>query len=58
MDLMLTEEQQMLRDGLARFINESYDFEKRRALSQSELGFSAAHWKTFAELGWLGLGFP
>jgi alkylation response protein AidB-like acyl-CoA dehydrogenase len=58
MDLTFTDEQEMLRDGLGRFVNESYEFEKRRALLGSELGFSAQHWQTFGELGWLALGLP
>lgn len=58
MDLNLTEEQQMLRDGVRRFIGESYDFEARGALAAGDPGFSADHWKTFAELGWLALGLP
>jgi alkylation response protein AidB-like acyl-CoA dehydrogenase len=58
MDLTLTDEQEMLRDGLTRFVQESYAFEKRRALVKSDLGFSVEHWRTFAELGWLALGLP
>jgi alkylation response protein AidB-like acyl-CoA dehydrogenase len=58
MDLSLTDEQEMLRDGLTRFIQESYSFEKRRGLMSSEQGFSAEHWRTFGELGWLALGLP
>lgn len=58
MDLTLTDEQQMLRDGLTRFIQDSYSFEKRVPLVLTVLGFSDAHWQTFAELGWLALGLP
>lgn len=58
MDLTLTDEQEMLRDGLTRFMQESYSFEQRRPLVGSEQGFSAEHWRTFAELGWLALGLP
>jgi alkylation response protein AidB-like acyl-CoA dehydrogenase len=58
MDFSLTEEQQMLRDGVLRFVHENYEFEARRALTASEIGFSAEHWRTFAELGWLALGLP
>ena len=58
MDLTLTDEQEMLRDGLTRFVQDNYAFEKRRTLLGSELGFSAGHWQTFAELGWLALGLP
>jgi len=58
MDLTLTDEQEMLRDGLARFIQESYTFEKRRALIGSDQGFGSEHWRTFGDLGWLALGLP
>ena len=58
MDLTLTDEQEMLRDGLTRFTQESYTFEKRRALVGHGQGFSAEHWQTFADLGWLALGLP
>src|SRR5215475_13801190 len=58
MDLTLSEEQEMLRDGLTRFVQESYGFDQRRALVGSEQGFSTEHWQTFGELGWLALGLP
>ena len=58
MDLSLTEEQEMLRDGVRRFVAENYSFEMRRSLVTSDLGYSQAHWQTFAELGWLALGLP
>merc|ERR1712000_661064 len=35
-----------------------YDFETRRKLADSELGFSEHNWQTFAELGWLALMVP
>ena len=58
MDFNLTEEQQMLREGVRRFASESYPFEARRRVLEGPLGFSAEHWQTFAELGWLALGLP
>jgi len=58
MDLTLTDEQHMLRDGLERFIQESYTFEKRRTLIGSDQGFGSEHWRTFGDLGWLALGLP
>jgi len=58
MDLTLTDEQEMLRDGVRRFVAEKYEFEKRRALVASEIGYSLDHWRLFAELGWLALGLP
>jgi alkylation response protein AidB-like acyl-CoA dehydrogenase len=52
-----SEEQVMLRDSVARFVQDEYDFETRRAVVASENGFSDQNWKTFAELGWLSIPF-
>ncbi|RMD87222.1 MAG: pimeloyl-CoA dehydrogenase small subunit, partial [Alphaproteobacteria bacterium] len=57
MDFALSEEQRLLRDSAERFVRENYPFEKRRALATSEEGFSQAHWRQMAELGWLALPF-
>lgn len=45
----------MLVDSVSKFVDAEYDFETRRTLSNSELGFSADHWQKFAELGWLSV---
>ena len=58
MDFSYTEEQLALQDTLQRFIARDYDFERRRALVRSELGYSAEAWARFAELGVLALPFP
>ena len=58
MDTTLTEEQNLLRDSVLRFVRNEYGFESRRALSASEDGFSRKHWATFAELGWLAMPLP
>lgn len=58
MDFALSEEQQLLKDSVERFVREEYEFEKRRRLAKSEEGFSRANWKQIAELGWLGAGLP
>ncbi|MBM3568577.1 MAG: pimeloyl-CoA dehydrogenase small subunit [Alphaproteobacteria bacterium] len=57
MDLSLSEEQQLLKDQVERFAREAYAFETRRRVLRSEAGFEPAHWKQFAELGWLGVAF-
>ncbi|MEM6302519.1 MAG: acyl-CoA dehydrogenase [Pseudomonadota bacterium] len=57
MDFEFTEEQTMLRDSVARFVQDDYDFDKRRAITATEEGISRDHWKTFAELGWLSVPF-
>ena len=49
----LTEDQEMLRDSVVRFLAREYDFsQRRRILDQG--GFCPATWEKFAELGWLG----
>ncbi|MGE0723909.1 MAG: acyl-CoA dehydrogenase family protein [Alphaproteobacteria bacterium] len=55
MDFGLTEQQQLLKDSVERFVADEYAFDARRKIVQSEEGFSRAHWATFAELGLLGL---
>ena len=57
MNFDITEEQQLVKDSVTRFVNENYELETRTAASSAEPGYSEAHWKTFAELGWLGLPF-
>jgi alkylation response protein AidB-like acyl-CoA dehydrogenase len=58
MNLAPTEEQKLLIESVERFIEKDYPFEHRRELAASELGYSADHWATFAELGWLAIPFP
>jgi len=57
MNFDLSEEQQMLVDSVSKFLQNDYDFETRRKLAASELGYSADNWKMFAELGWLSVPF-
>jgi alkylation response protein AidB-like acyl-CoA dehydrogenase len=58
MDFSLVEEQQMLRDSLARFIQKDYTFERRRANQALAEGFSRDTWAQFAEMGMLGIALP
>ena len=57
MNFDFSEEQRMLADSVERFVADNYELEKRVASAGSDLGFSAEHWKTIAELGWLALPF-
>ncbi len=57
MNFEFSEEQVMLRDSIARFVQDDYDFDRRRAIAASEEGFSREQWQTFAELGWLSVPF-
>src|SRR3979490_1301952 len=58
MEFDYSEEQLALQDTLQRFIARDYDFEKRRAILRSDLGFSADAWTQYAELGLLSLPLP
>ena len=57
MDFSLSQEQQLLRDSVRKFVEKQYTFSKRRALMQTTDGFSREHWATFAELGWTAIPF-
>ncbi|MCB1732711.1 MAG: acyl-CoA dehydrogenase family protein, partial [Halieaceae bacterium] len=57
MNFDFTEEQVMLRDSVARFIQDGYDFDTRQRIAGSEEGMSRDNWQTFAELGWLSIPF-
>lgn len=57
MDFSFSEEQELLRDSVVRFVRENYTFDKRHALALRDDGFSRDNWKMFADLGWLALPF-
>lgn len=57
MNFDFSEEQVMLRDSVARFVQDQYDYDKRREGVAKEHGYSAEVWQTFAELGWLSIPF-
>uniref|UniRef100_UPI0035AE4D34 acyl-CoA dehydrogenase family protein n=1 Tax=Phenylobacterium sp. TaxID=1871053 RepID=UPI0035AE4D34 len=58
MDFSFTEEQSMLRDTVASYLADTYDFDKRRAAIGKEPGWRPEVWKAFAEeLGILGAPF-
>ncbi len=57
MDFSFSEEQTLLKDSVSRFVHNDYEFAARQKLVKSELGYSRDHWRTFAELGWLGVPF-
>ncbi|MCA1378627.1 acyl-CoA dehydrogenase family protein [Bradyrhizobium sp. IC4061] len=57
MDLDLSEEQRLLKDGVERLMREHYSFEDRRKYQTEKLGFSEAMWARYAQLGLLGLPF-
>ena len=58
MDFSFTDEQSMLRDSVASYLADHYDFDARRAAIKSADGWRPAVWKAFAEdLGILGASF-
>ncbi len=57
MDFSFTEEQTLLEESVARFMQNDYSFDDRQKLVRSEDGYSKDNWATFAELGWLGVPF-
>ncbi len=52
------DERKQLVDSVRRFAERDYGFEARMRALRHEGGFSPGHWRTFAELGWLGIGLP
>ncbi len=54
MDFDFSDDQQMLRDTVRKWVDKAYTFERRRSIVK-EGGFSTAAWKELAELGLLGL---
>ncbi len=57
MDFSFSDEQALLQESVSRFITNDYGFDARQKNSRSEVGYSVENWKTFAELGWLGVPF-
>lgn len=59
MDFKLSKEQELLRDGLDKFLSTRYDLEKSRAAAKTGPGWQPDIWRGFAnELGILGAALP
>ncbi|MFW0783195.1 acyl-CoA dehydrogenase family protein [Gordonia sp. CPCC 206044] len=58
MDFELSDEQSMLRDTVREVLTKKYDVETVRAVTDTELGWDKAVWKSLADIGILGLTFP
>lgn len=58
MNFGFTEEQELLRSEVRKFLDENCPLEEVRKISESPEGFSRELWKQIAELGWLGLTVP
>jgi alkylation response protein AidB-like acyl-CoA dehydrogenase len=58
MNFGFSEEQNLLRDQVTRFMQEACPMPKVRDIAQSETRFDQSLWNQMAELGWLGLIIP
>jgi alkylation response protein AidB-like acyl-CoA dehydrogenase len=58
MNFNFTDEQQQLRDSIAKFVAAQYDFDKRKAVVHSADGWRRETWAQFAELGLLMAPLP
>src|SRR3954471_16674323 len=59
MDFNLSTEQELLRDGLGKFLSTRYDLEKGRSAAKTGAGWQLDIWRGFAdELGILGAALP
>src|SRR5262245_44928719 len=58
MNFGFTEEQELLREQVRRFMQSDCPLREVRSLAKSADGFSKGLWSKMAELGWLGLVIP
>ena len=59
MDFNLSKEQELLRDGLTKFLSTRYDLKKSRSAAKTGAGWQPDIWRAFAdELGILGATLP
>jgi alkylation response protein AidB-like acyl-CoA dehydrogenase len=57
MDFDFTDDQEMLRDSVRKWVDKGYDFERRKGIVTSG-GFSRDAWREIADLGLTGLTVP
>src|SRR5678815_4138149 len=57
MDFDFSDDQEMLRDTVRRWVERGYDFERRRGIVKAG-GFSREAWQEIADLGICGLQLP
>ena len=58
MNFGFTEEQELLRREVRKFLDEQCPLEEVRRIAETPNGYSSELWKQLAELGWLGLVIP
>ena len=57
MNFDFSEEQNMLRDSVAKYVQDDYDWDTRKAIAATDEAMKAENWQIFAELGWLSVPF-
>jgi pimeloyl-CoA dehydrogenase small subunit len=57
MDFSYTDEQRLLKDSIGRLLADRCGFEARQRILQEPAGWSRALWRSYADLGLLGLTF-
>jgi alkylation response protein AidB-like acyl-CoA dehydrogenase len=57
MDFSTSEEQSMLADSVARFIDNDYPFDRRQEIAAGQKGYSEETWRAFADLGFTSVLF-
>lgn len=58
MNFGFTEEQELLRAEVRKFLEQNAPLEEVRKIVETEAGFDRNHWNRMAELGWVGLTMP
>jgi len=58
MDFGFSEEQELLRAEVRKFLDQNCPLEEVRKLAETPAGFSRHLWERMAELGWVGLTLP
>ena len=58
MNFGFTEEQELLRAEVRKFLDQNAPLEQVRKMAESPDGFDRALWARMAELGWVGLTVP
>jgi alkylation response protein AidB-like acyl-CoA dehydrogenase len=58
MDVLLNEEEQMLKNLAREFLEKECPPDLARAMETDDLGYPPALWRKLADLGWLGLALP
>lgn len=58
MDVLLTEEEELLRKGAREFLEAEVPPGLVRAMEKDDLGYPPELWKKMADMGWLGLALP